>query len=258
MMACRDVQDQLSLFSDGLLSPEEHAAIRTHVRQCPDCGGVLADLERIVTTARQLGPVAPPEHVWLQVAGSVRLTGAHSDTAAAKPVPVRSPVWQWIGLAAALVLITFGVWLFQGPAETPPGSAATSASSGSNAAPEPGAAVATAGSLEAVNDQLDLALDHYSKAIAELEAIATSGDDAMGVQVATAVKGNLTAVDVAIAESRAALTTNPESEPARDSLFEALRRKVTVLQAAASLINEMRQGDSEGAARAAEELRKES
>jgi hypothetical protein len=258
MTSCRDVRDQLSLFSDGLLRPEEHAAIRAHVRQCPDCGGVLADLERIVTTARQLGPVTPPEHVWLQVAGSVRLTGAHTDAVAARPVPTRSPVWQWIGLAASLVLITFAIWLFQAPTQGPPDSAATSASGESNAAAGTEPAAAPAASLEAVNDQLDLALGHYAKAIAELEAIATSGDDAMDAQVATAVKGNLTAVDVAIAESRAALTTNPESEPARDSLFEALRRKVTVLQAAASLINEMRQGDSEGAARAAEELRKES
>lgn len=257
MTSCREVQEQLSLFSDGLLDPEEHAAIRQHVRQCPDCGGVLADLERIVTTARQLGPVAPPEHVWLQVAGSVRLTGAHSDAAAARVVPARSPVWQWIGLAASLVLITFAVWLFQAPTEVPPGSASATTSSGANPTSGP-EAVAAVGSLEAVNDQLDLALDHYAKAIAELEAIATSGDGVMDAQVATAVKGNLTAVDVAISESRAALSSNPESEPARDSLFEALRRKVTVLQAAASLINEMRQGDSEGAARAAEELRKES
>ena len=32
-MTCRDLQDQLSLFSDGLLGPEEHAAILTLVRQ---------------------------------------------------------------------------------------------------------------------------------------------------------------------------------------------------------------------------------
>jgi hypothetical protein len=62
---------------------------------------------------------------------------------------------------------------------------------------------------------------------------------------------NLSTIDRAIADSRAALNTNPESEPARDSLFEALRRKVGVLQATVTLMNEMRNGNQDGAARAA-------
>ena len=46
--------------------------------------------------------------------------------------------------------------------------------------------------------------------------------------------------------------SNPDSAPARDSLFEALRQKVSVLQATVSLIDEMRQGDPAGTARAME------
>ena len=41
---------------------------------------------------------------------------------------------------------------------------------------------------------------------------------------------NLQVIDQAIAESRAALRSEPQSAPARDSLFDALRRKVTLLQ----------------------------
>jgi anti-sigma factor RsiW len=253
MNECRNIQDQLSLFSDGLLPPEEHAAIRAHLRECPDCGGILADLERIIGTARELGPVAPPEHVWLQVAGSVRLSnGQPAPAAPPAAAPRRSAMWQWAGLAAALVLVTLALSLFQSPAE-PARELATDAT--------PVAAPATsgtppqaAGAMDAVNQELDQALDHYTKAIAELETLARAGGETIGGDIATTVAGNLTAIDDAIAESRAAFTANPDSEPARDSLFEALRRKVTVLQATASLINEMRQGDQEGAARAAESL----
>ena len=58
-------------------------------------------------------------------------------------------------------------------------------------------------------------------------------------------------IDQAIAESRAALAADPQSQPARDSLIDALRRKVGVLQTTVALMNEMRQGNQEGAARVA-------
>jgi hypothetical protein len=60
---------------------------------------------------------------------------------------------------------------------------------------------------------------------------------------------NLSVIDQAIGESRAALRTQPASELAQESLFEALRSKVTLLQDTVSLINEMRKGNQEGAAR---------
>jgi len=65
------------------------------------------------------------------------------------------------------------------------------------------------------------------------------------------LRQNIQTIDVAIAESRTALSKNPGSEPARASLFEALRRKVGVLQATVTLMNEMRKGNQAGAAAAA-------
>ena len=59
---------------------------------------------------------------------------------------------------------------------------------------------------------------------------------------------NLHVIDAAIAESRAALRTEPQSAPARDSLFDALKRKVALLQDTIALMNEMRKGNAAGAA----------
>ena len=58
------------------------------------------------------------------------------------------------------------------------------------------------------------------------------------------------------AESRAALKSEPQSTVARDSLFNALRRKVAVLQDTISLMNEMRKGDAAGAAQVLEGVNK--
>jgi hypothetical protein len=61
-------------------------------------------------------------------------------------------------------------------------------------------------------------------------------------------------IDEAITESRAALHTEPQSESAQESLFAALRRKVALLQEMLALINEMRKGNQEGAARILSEI----
>ena len=67
---------------------------------------------------------------------------------------------------------------------------------------------------------------------------------------------NLTIIDQAIRESRTALESQPTSELAQESLFEAFRRKVALLQDTISLINEMRKGNQAGAARIIQNLDK--
>jgi hypothetical protein len=61
-------------------------------------------------------------------------------------------------------------------------------------------------------------------------------------------------IDQAISESRAALKSEPDSAPAQESLFTALRRKVSLLQEMLALINEMRKGNQDGAARILSEI----
>ena len=73
MTTCRDVQPQLSLFVDGQLGPDARRAVATHLEGCEACRGLVRDLERLRATARALGPVMPPDHVWLEVAGQIRL-----------------------------------------------------------------------------------------------------------------------------------------------------------------------------------------
>ena len=52
-----------------------------------------------------------------------------------------------------------------------------------------------------------------------------------------------------IGQSRAALATAPTDNLAQQSLFEALRTKIALLEDMVALINEMRKGNQEGAAR---------
>jgi hypothetical protein len=153
----------------------------------------------------------------------------------------RSETWQWLGLAAALLIVTAGVYVAARP--DAPASPVVVASADGNVPETP--------TVETVEDTLRRAEAEYEKAIAQLEQILRSGDPAISASAIATLQRSFTTIDSAITESRAALTGNPENLPARTSLFDALGSKVTLLQRTVVLMNEMRQGDAGGAAEAA-------
>ena len=110
--------------------------------------------------------------------------------------------------------------------------------------------------VQSVEAEFRLAEQHYQNAIAKLEEAAKSDQSTIDPQTAAMLQKNLQVIDQAIAESRAALKTEPQSAPARDSLFEALKRKVTLLQDTIALMNEMRKGNAAGAAQLVDGLNK--
>ena len=64
-----------------------------------------------------------------------------------------------------------------------------------------------------------------------------------------AYKVNDAAIEHVIGQSRAVLASEPTDNLAQQSLFEALRSKLALLEDMVTLINEMRKGNQEGAAR---------
>jgi CHASE3 domain sensor protein len=79
--------------------------------------------------------------------------------------------------------------------------------------------------------------------------VAKQNSTTLPADTAAKLQVSLTQIDKYIAESRAALASQPQSEPARDSLFEALRRKVSVLQDTVALMGAMQRGDQQTAAK---------
>jgi len=245
MASCEEVRPRLSELLDGSLSPAEQAVVRVHIDECAACRGVWTDLDRVRAAARDLGPIAPPAHLWLEVAGRVRLeTDSAPTIPAASAQEARRARLQWLGIAAALVVATMTAYVMRGSGQPSP--AVSEAPAATTAAGNP----RDTGSVEAVAEEMRLALQHYEKAISGLEAITKESKGVMDPEVAATVQRNLIVINQAISESRAALVDDPTSGPARESLVDALRRKMDVLTASVSLINQMRQGDQIGAARA--------
>jgi hypothetical protein len=179
--------------------------------------------------------------VWLEVAGQIHLGGPRQTKPVAATPARRPPLRQYLSVAAALVVVAGGVYVAN-RFSTPPDAPVETAASASGPA---------AAAMDAVNEELNAALTHYDSAMSQLQELASSGQAALDPQVATALQDNLRLIDQAIAESRKALDENPQSAPARASLIDALRHKVLMLRTTVELMNEMPQGNRDGAARGA-------
>jgi hypothetical protein len=107
-------------------------------------------------------------------------------------------------------------------------------------------------SVEAVQSEVDQAQQQLETAIAHMEEIAKANQQALDPKTVATLEKNRGIIDQAIAETRAAVKSEPTSVAARTALFDALRQKVTLLQDTIALINEMRKGNNAGAAQIVE------
>jgi anti-sigma factor RsiW len=237
-MTCRDYNDAIAESLDGTLDPAKQRALERHVEGCEACRALVADLRSIQAAAFTLDRHEPPSHVLETLRSRIA-----SET---PPVgPNRLLAWPtsqitWVGWAAAAALVgATWVGLSQLAGNREPHSEAPAQVS-SEAPSDPVASVVT---------ELEAAAGHYDKAIQELEQIAKSDGGALDPQVAGVLQKNLQVIDQAIGESRAALKAQPASPDAQESLFDAMRSKVTLLQQTVELINEMRKGNQAEAGR---------
>jgi hypothetical protein len=259
---CEAFSASIGELADGTLAPADRGRVEAHLDQCASCRALLADLEAIRREARQLPRAEPPAALWARVAEGLRKQGvvdhggAGHGGAGLKTGPStivnRITDRRWLAAAAALVVLVIGGVL---ATQMMRRGAAPETPSTSTPAPKPGNESAS-GLVQSVEADLKAAEDHYERAIAGLEKIAAADGQSLDPQVAATLKKNLAIIDGAIAESRTALRSEPQSAPARVSLFEALRRKMSLLQDTIALMNEMRKGNQAGTAQILEGVQK--
>jgi anti-sigma factor RsiW len=258
---CEAFSASIGELADGTLAPADRGRVEAHLDQCASCRALLADLEAMRREARQLPRAAPPAALWTRVAEGLRKQGVADhvvDHGGAGLETGPSPILKsfadrrWLAAAAALVVLVIGGLL---ATQMMRRGAAPATPSTSTPAPKPGNENA-AGLVQSVEADLKAAEEHYERAIAGLEKIAAADGQSLDPQVAATLKKNLEIIDGAIAESRTALQSEPQSAPARVSLFEALRRKMSLLQDTIALMNEMRKGNQAGTAQILEGAQK--
>ncbi|TDI36527.1 MAG: hypothetical protein E2P02_24885 [Acidobacteria bacterium] len=224
--------DQLSDYIDRELEPEEREALENHLEQCTDCRIVLAELRGVRREAKTLTRHAPPERAWASIAESIR-TGQRARSR-------RSYFQSGLAAAAAVVL---GVSLF---VALRPSREIQMA----DLAQEDPAALANL-----VTEELRSAETHYENAITGLEQIIELNDGTLPSALNGTMTESLDLIEQAIHESREAMATEPGSLAAQESLLEAFRRKVELLQKTILLINEVRKGEGQNALDLIDEIR---
>jgi hypothetical protein len=254
-MSCSEFSPLLSELADSGLTGEAKARVEAHVASCAACRAALADMRRIRQEARGLPKMTPPEDLWNKV--RARLDADQGGAPSAKVIPIQ-PRRGWFGghkwavLAAAAVLLisvsTGIVFMMRGSAPAPASQAAKTGVQQPGAPTTASAHAGDANLVQSIEMELQQADQHYEKALSGLEQVTKEGQGSLDPRTAAVLQKNLGILDQAIGESRAALKQQPTSELARTSLFEALQRKVQLLQDTVALINEMRKGNQAGAA----------
>jgi hypothetical protein len=252
-VTCADIQDRLDLLLLEQLPPGEAEALAAHLSSCAACRALWEDVRAIQAGAREIGTEGPSPRVWPRLAAAFeqdRHVQQARETVEQRAAPAAAGRYTWRSLAAAAVLVVaLGVslvvlqrpWLWPAANGDPPVTSADQAPSSL---------------VDAVELELEKAAQHYENAIAGLEQIANASDSPLDPALMTTLRENLQMIDQAIDDSRQALRSEPQSQIAQESLFDAFRRKVTLLQDTIALMNEMRRGDQAGAAAMASELTK--
>jgi anti-sigma factor RsiW len=247
-MTCVDLQsDVLVDLVDGRLDGAEQRGVERHLEGCEQCRALVEDLRSIRAAAFMLDRREPQAGTWSKVQAAI----------AAEPLPKgrlldigfsrqgnrarfgRTNWPVWLGAAAALLLATvIGLLPLMNRAAPEHDDSAQATASDPNEV-----------TVESVTAEFEAAEKHYQKAIDDLQTIANKDTGELDPQVASVLQKNLTVIDQAISESRAALKAQPANASAQSGLFEGLRTKVALLQQTVELINEMRKGNQAEAGR---------
>jgi anti-sigma factor ChrR (cupin superfamily) len=241
----------LNEYADGSLAAAERAGVEQHLAACASCRQTVDDLRDILRATGDLEPLDAPVRAWPRLERAIRLErehatrltaespSSHAVTAPAAAGSARKYA-TWLAAAAAVVLAAV-VGMRYTPAR--PADVPATASTGASAANAAG------GAAQSIETELRQAEAHYENAIKGLEAIATTEQSELDPRTAATLQKNLAVIDQAISESRAAVRSEPASEPAQQSLIEGFKTKIGLLQDTVALINEMRKGNEAGAAR---------
>lgn len=188
----------------GVVARDEEAH---HLASCADCRSTVSRVRSLLSAARSLPrDVAPPPEVWTQLRARIGRKNARS-------APSRTWV-RWIAAAASVVFIVGAALLIPG------GRGKVTVSKVSQVRTSPAIA------------RVEL---HFAETLAELRATLDTQRTNYTPAAANVVDRSLAVIDTAIAETRAAITDDPNNAALVEILSSHYERKVELLQRASEL-----------------------
>jgi hypothetical protein len=219
-MNCVELQESLIQTEDG-----GNAEQQAHLETCAECSALLADLERIASSAATLRAADEPSpRVWNSIAIALRQEGLiHSPRAHHSPIPSFSSRWRWaawLAPAAAVFVLSVGLYVRQ------------------HSAPEP---MARNEAAPAVAPAVSHAVSDADVSNADVSDTAAAGlNDADLLQEVSELPpatqaqyaDNLRRVNEYIRDAKSSVADDPNDEEARRSLLEAYQQKAMLFDLA--------------------------
>ena len=201
-MQCDEFMESLDLWLDGEHRPDAEA----HLRSCPACSGLVADLGKIQNAARELQDVDPPARVWTAIRSELEIEGLVASRGWLSWLPSFGAGWMRPAFAGALLAILAAGGFMLG----------TRVHNHNNRAHWISGNQAATAPIEADLGNFEL---HAVSALHEPNAT-----------VNVAFKQNLEIVDNYIAECEKSVQDDPEDELSRDYLYGAYQQKADLLE----------------------------
>jgi len=224
-MNCKDFQEVLNDFIDGLLSPEEKQKVETHLEACPVCREELERFRSLIAEARALPKsVSPARDLWPDILD--RLEGGEEEISAEEKADSRA-WWSRYGfLAAAAVLIAI-ITVFL-------------ATSFFMEREDPSLQFAEDGSIQVLPaatapEDIVLAEAEYLTASEKLLQVLNERGDSLSPKTLAVVRQNIGLIDSAIGEIKGALEKDPANPQLNQLLLATYQRQLKLLKRATAL-----------------------
>lgn len=205
-MTCVELQDSLAE-NESANSPAQ----RAHLKDCPDCSALVADLLVIACTAGELrGDYEPSSRVWKNIETALKREGLiRPQTAGRSLLPTFHSPWawaRWMVPAAATLLVVIGIYVRQNSLRPAVNDTMSHAAVTSDSPDFQVAGLNDDDLLQEVSQQSPALQEQYSD--------------------------NLKRVNAYIQDARNAVDANPNDEEARRSLMEAYQEKAMLFELA--------------------------
>jgi len=272
-MTCAEFDAALPDYLEGTLDERLRAAVQKHLSECVRCTSLVRDLEKIQKDASALPDLVPSRDLWQGI--EARISAPVIPLAARPQRQKRfMPAWMGVA-AAALVVSTAGVTYILTARSFRSGTNVALGTVAATQTPQPGSVDSAKGqSLPAANTaepgvtnaqgagatsrvaqnetssaspkQPPATLASrsigpkspefvYGREIDILQKILTSRRTQLDSATVAIIERNLSIIDAAISQSKAALARDPASRLLSDQLTHALDKKVELLRTAALL-----------------------
>jgi anti-sigma-K factor RskA len=223
-MVCRESQQLLSDYIDGLLELGEQTRVEGHLADCEPCRAVRDDLLQIVHFSHQLPELAPSTALWSRIEG---------ELAREQPATTAARVRVWWGrlreqhfnltlpqLAASaaglVIMLSIGIIAFRHDSPLSPDLA------NSNPSANP-----------MMRDVSRLSKAEYASIEQQIDRLSASIEDKKGEwnpELRDVYERNLLYVNQSLAECRHQLSDNPADDTAQELMLNAYREKVRLLE----------------------------